>query len=76
MIVDSPGHESEELGEADAPRVLLVQLLHDVLQVILSGMLLTQPLEQLPHLGQADSPAGIFVNYLQTQQSTKTEKWI
>ena len=51
MIVYSPRHESEELGEADAPRVLIVQLLHDVLQVILSRMLLTKPLEQLPHLG-------------------------
>ena len=73
-MVYSPRHESEELGEADAPRVLLVQLLHDVLQVILSRMLLTQPLEQLPHLGQADPPAGVLVNYLPTQQSTKTER--
>ena len=76
MIVDSPRHESQELGEADAPRVLLVQLLHNVLQVILSRMLLTKPLEQLPHLGQADSPAGVLVNYLPTQQSNKTERWI
>ena len=69
-MVYSPCHKSEELREADAPRVLIVQLLHDVLQVILSRMLLTKPLEQLPHLGQADSPAGVLVNYLPTQQST------
>ena len=72
MSVDSPRHESEELWEADSPRVLIVQLLHDVLQVILSRMLLSQPLEQLPHLGHADSPAGVLINYLPTQHSNKT----
>ena len=51
MNDDSPRHEPEELREADAPSVVIVQLLHDVLQVILSWMFLSQALQEFPHLG-------------------------
>ena len=51
MNDDSPRHEPEELREADAPSVVIVQLLHNVLQVILSWMFLSQALQELPHLG-------------------------